>query len=149
MATVNVLIKFKGNTEEALALYRDAFDGEYLALLRYGDDAEAAEQIDASYHQKVAFVALDVGNHTTIMASDILPSQDSSLTIGNNVTVYMNVSSNQVLDEVFGKLSQGGVVDEVPHDTAWGSYYCSFTDKFGIVWALNYQRDLGPLSRRP
>lgn len=45
MAIVNVYIKFKGNTEEAMSFYKNALGGEFIATLRYGDAGEVADDI--------------------------------------------------------------------------------------------------------
>lgn len=149
MATINAYIKFKGVTEEAMQFYKHAFGGEFIATLRYGDNAKESNSVDPGDKDKIAFMVLAVGNGTTIMASDIVGPAVNDIVEGNNVYVYVNLETKAAVDTVFGKLKVGGNTLSTPQATPWGGYYCELVDKFDISWIINYQQDLGPLSRRP
>lgn len=149
MATVNSYLKFNGHAEEALTFYKEAFGGEFLAVLRYGDNPKMAKSLTSDDQSKIAFMVLDVGNGTTIMASDILLPDANNVVVGNNVYIYINTVSQEEVDQIFVKLEKGADVKNPPTEAPWSGYYCELVDKFGISWIINYQRDLGPLSRRP
>jgi PhnB protein len=149
MATINAYIKFSGVAEEAMKFYKNALGGEFIATLRYGDNAEEADKVNLSDKDKIAFMVLAVGNGTTIMASDVIGSAVNDVIEGNNMYVYINMETRNAVDAAFSKLKIGGNVRSTPGKTPWGGYYCEFVDKFDISWIINYQQDLGPLSRRP
>lgn len=83
------------------------------------------------------------------MASDVVGTDAESIIEGNNVYTYINEESKEAVDSVFEKLKVGGRVVSPPAATPWGGYFCELVDKFGTSWIINYQEDLGPLSRRP
>lgn len=145
MAIVNVRIMFKGNTEDAMNFYKEVFGGEFIATLRYGDNQEVVSDIK----DKIAFMVLALDNETTIMACDAVGSDAEKVIDGNNVCVYINQNNQESVDAAFEKLKIGGKVINAPETTPWGGYFCELVDKFGISWIVNYQKDLGPLSRRP
>lgn len=145
MAIVNVRITFKGNTEEAMTFYKEALGGEFIATLRYGDAQEVSDDIK----EKIAFMVLALDNETTIMAHDVVGDDAKNVVEGNNVYVYINQKDKEAVDATFEKLKRGGNVTHAPEATPWGGYFCELVDKFGVSWIINYQQDLGPLSRRP
>lgn len=148
-ATINAYLKLHGNANEAMEFYKDVFNGEFLAVLRYGDDAEQARALSDEDKQKIAFMTLNIGHGTTLMASDIIGPDAKKLVDGNNVYIYVNVESEQELDDVYAKLIKGARVLNEPANTPWGGYFCELVDIYGISWIVNFQRDLGPLSHRP
>jgi len=145
MAIVNAYVKFKGNAEEAMKFYKNALGGEFIATLRHGDNPSVSN----GNQDKIAFMVLALDNETTIMASDVIDSDGESLREGNNVYLYINQKDKNAVDEVFEKLKVGGHVVSSPAATPWGGYFCELIDPFGVSWIINYQQDLGPLSRRP
>lgn len=145
MAIVNTYIKFKGDAEEAMNFYKDALGGEFIATLRHGDNPETTE----AAKDKIAFMVLALDNETTIMASDVLNEEADKVVPGNNVYIYINQKDKDAVDAVFEKLKMGGDVINPPAATPWGGYFCELIDRFGILWIINFQKDLGPLSRRP
>lgn len=145
MAIVNVYVKFKGDAEEAMNFYKNALGGEFIATTRHGDNQKVSDDVK----DKIAFMVLALNNETTIMASDVIGADANNLAEGNNVYVYINQKNKEAVDTAFEKLKVGGNVLNAPTDTPWGGYFCEIIDKFGISWIINYQQDLGPLSRRP
>lgn len=125
--------------------YKEALGGEFIATLRYGDNQEVGSDIK----DKIAFMVLALDNETTIMASDAVGADAEALVGGNNVSVYINQDSQESVDAAFEKLRVSGKVINAPETTPWGGYFCELVDQFGISWIINYQKDLGPLSRRP
>lgn len=148
-ATVNAYIKLHGNAKEAMDFYKNVFNGEFLAVLRYGDEPAQLDKMSTEDQRKIAFMTLNIGHGTTLMASDVIGSNAEHLRDGNNVYIYINVESEQELDGIFAKLKRGGRVLNEPTNTPWGGYYCELVDAYGISWIINFQRDLGPLSHRP
>lgn len=41
-------------------------------------------------------------------------------------------------DRIFNALSEGGDVEMPIADQAWGDYYGSLKDRFGVMWMVNY-----------
>eukprot|EP00958_Prasinococcus_capsulatus_P024281 scaffold3767_cov242-Prasinococcus_capsulatus_cf.AAC.10 len=58
-------------------------------------------------------------------------------TKGNNFSVSLATESKQEADALFAKLGEGGTVTMPLANTFWGSYFGSFTDKFGVSWMVS------------
>ena len=64
----------------------------------------------------------------------------ASLVAGNQITLCLNCSHEEEVDTYFSRLSTGGHVITPLHQTFWGATYGELTDKFGMIWMLNYAR---------
>lgn len=138
MTRLNVYLNFAGNTEEALTFYRGILGGDFSSLMRYGDmpmEGVAIAQQDLS---KIMHVALPVGEHDVLMASDALESMGQHLNQGNNVYLFVQPDSKAEADRIFTALAAGGVVEMPIADQPWGDYWGSLQDKFGVLWMVNY-----------
>jgi PhnB protein len=83
-------------------------------------------------------VALPIGEGNVLMATDTLQSLGQQLVQGNNVYISVDPSSKEEADRLFKALSDGGEIEMPIADQAWGDYYGSFKDKFGVMWMVNY-----------
>ncbi len=135
METVNPYLNFSGNTEAAFVFYKSVFGGEFRALVRFKDTPEA-DKLSASDKQKIMHVALPIGRGTILMGTDALESMGHRLTVGDNISLSVNVEGKPEADTLFGKLAAGGKVEMAMQDMFWGDYFGMLTDKFGIHWMI-------------
>jgi PhnB protein len=59
---------------------------------------------------------------------------------GNNLHISVHPESKAEADRIFNALSAGGTIEMPIADQAWGDYYGSFVDKFGVQWMVNYHK---------
>jgi PhnB protein len=52
----------------------------------------------------------------------------------------LNCNNEDEIKTYFSKLSAGGKISHPLKDEFWGSTFGMFTDKFGKVWMLNYEK---------
>lgn len=139
MTTVNVYLTFDGDCEEAFNFYKSVFGGEFSYLGRFKDmrPTEGVPPQTETAGERIMHVSLPVSEETILMGSD---SGDwgAKLQVGNNFSVSINTDSKNEADRLFAELSQGGQVTMPVGDTFWGSYFGSFTDKFGINWMVGF-----------
>ena len=140
MATINPYLNFNGNTEEAFNFYKSVFGGEFLALIRFKDNAGCG-QVSESDKERIMHIALPIGNGHILMATDALESMGQKLTQGNNFYISIFPESQEEADRLFDGLSAGGKIETPLQDMFWGAYYGSFTDKFGVQWMVNYDKN--------
>lgn len=140
MAKMNPYLNFDGKAEEAFTFYKSVFGGEFLGDIYRMDGAPGSENLPENERNRVMHIALPIDGHTTLMASDILPSAGHKLTEGNNVQLSLHPESRDEADRLFNALSAGGQVEMPMEDTFWGAYFGSFTDKFGIKWMINQEQ---------
>lgn len=140
MAAVNPYLNFNGNTEEAFNFYKSVFGGEFLALMRFKDNAECG-QMSESDQERIMHVALPIGNGNALMGTDSLESLGQKLTVGNNFYICLSPESKEEAERLFNGLSVGGKIEMPLQDMFWGAYYGSFADKFGVQWMVNYDKN--------
>lgn len=149
MATIHAYLKLSGDTEEVFTFYKSVFNGEFLALIRYKDNPQATSELSDSDKEKIFFIALTVGHGTTIMATDVVGPDRNTLRMGNNSYIYIGADTLEEGERIFNKLAEGGKVETLFSQTGWGAHFGVLKDKFGVPWMVNFQEELGPLSRRP
>ena len=134
MKSISPYLFFQGNCEDALNFYQQAFDGEIVALQRFGD---ASMPVEDDYKQKIMHAELKFGdNH--LMFSDGAPHKE--VTKGDNVHLNISFSDEANLRKTWEVLAQEGNVHMDIQDTFWGAIFGQLEDKYGIRWMMNFQK---------
>ena len=130
VARANTYIHFKDNCQEAMEFYKSCFGGE-LMVMKVADTPMAAQMSEMAH--LVMHAQLEAPG-MKLMASDwCAPSEYKP---GNNFSVYLECTSDEEQDRLFGQLVEGGSVNMPISDTFWGSRFGMAKDKFGIDWML-------------
>lgn len=138
MATTNSYLTFDGLCEEAFAIYKATFGGEFTHLSRFNEiPASEGYIVSQSDMHKILHIALPIGN-TVLMGCDAGDEYGDSLVQGNNFAVSVSTSSKEEAQTIFDKLSQYGQVSQSLADTFWGAYFGSIVDQFGINWRISF-----------
>lgn len=137
MKAVNPYLNFPGNTEEAFRFYQTVFGGE-LQLVRFGDFPDNGMGVPDRDLDKIANVALPLGNDTTLMGTDALESLGHELNAGNNFSITLETDTAEEAERLFTGLAEGGKVTMPLAETQWAEKYGMCTDRFGIQWMFNY-----------
>lgn len=124
-------INFKGNAKEALDRYAQAFGGQIAFAQTYTESGQEAkpEMKDKIMH------AMLVAGELTIMASDV---EEKDVKEGNQVSLSMDFSNVEEMENVFSALSDGADITMPLQDTFWGARFGMLTDKFGVSWMFNH-----------
>jgi len=134
--SLDVYLYFQGNARDAIRFYTDVFGSEPAQLLTFGESPQnpdfplPAEAKDMIMHARLMIEG------SAVLFSDTFPG--SPFTAGNNVSLVLNSDNKQRMDELFGKLKDGGTVTMELQETFWSKYYGMLTDKFGIHWMFNH-----------
>lgn len=135
MKQLNPYLAFAGTCREALNFYKDCLGGEILAMSTFGESPMPTSDETKDRVMHAEFKADGV----YFMASDSMP--DHPVQNGNSISMSLNFTDAQEQQDAFNKLSAGGQVTMPLQDTFWGATFGMLTDKFGINWMLNYQKD--------
>ena len=135
MTQLNPYLNLDGTTEEAFNLYKSVFGGEFTDFTRFKDMPEAAE-LSPEENEKIMHVSLKIGDNI-LMGTDALPKQGRTVTMGTNVSLSIEADTKEAAEELYAKLSAGGVKDMPMADMFWDAYFGILTDKFGIKWMIN------------
>ncbi|HEY6802956.1 MAG TPA: VOC family protein [Pyrinomonadaceae bacterium] len=140
MPAISPYLNFNGNTEDAFNFYKSVFGGEFLAVMRFQDNPQCAEMAEED-KKRIMHIALPLGGGVVLMGTDALESMGQKLTMGNNFYICVSPDSREEADRLFNELSADGKVEMPIQDMFWGAYWGSFTDKFGVQWMINYDKN--------
>ena len=134
MNTVNTYLNFNGNTEEAFEFYRSVFGGNFSAVVRFRDlNGVSVPEED---RDRIAHIALPLGQDDMLMGTDTLESLGQSLTIGNNFSITISTESAEEAATLFDALSEGGQVEMPLEETEWAEQFGHCVDPFGVQWMI-------------
>ena len=144
MATFNPYLHFTGNTEEAFNFYRSVLGGEFTKALRYKDLPQSDEhKIPEEHLNKIMHIALPIGKGNVLFGSDaIMESAEKKFAFGDNFHISISADSKEEAVNLFNGLSSGGKIEMPIAESAWGSYFGMFADKFGIQWTVDFDPNL-------
>lgn len=134
---INAYLTFNGNCREAMNFYHSCIGGEINFLTVGGSAVEAhcpPEMKDSILHATLTKGSL------LLLASDMLAP--GGLTMGNNIALSLNCSSEEEINEFYNKLSVGGQILDPLKVQFWGAIFGVFNDKYGIRWMLNFDKHL-------
>ena len=137
MALINPHINFNGNAEEAFNFYKSAFGSEFTALVRLGDIASPEFPVAESDANKIMHIALPIGKNTLIgngVPESLGPVNENE----NRSKISISTENREEADQLFYALSTCGNVEVPMDDSAWGTYFGMFRDKFGIEWMSDF-----------
>jgi PhnB protein len=141
-ARVATYVNFDGKTEEAFLLYRQAFRTEFVREMQRFESAPHAESLPPmsdSLKNMILHVELPLLGGHILMGTDAPKEMGFQIKTGNNMHIQLEPESREEADRLFKALSEGGTIEMPMQDMFWGSYFGSFTDKFGINWMINHQ----------
>ncbi|HYK76934.1 MAG TPA: VOC family protein [Daejeonella sp.] len=130
MSKINSYLTFNGRCREAMDFYQNCFGGK-LDMQTFGESPMECAEADKD---KIMHAHLATGD-LVLMGSDNY--QNVPEEIGNMITLSVNCSSLEEIDQFFNKFAEGGQVTMPLQDTFWGAKFGMLTDKFGIKWMFN------------
>ena len=131
---INAYIGFNGNCKEAMTFYQQCLGGS-LSLMTIGESAIADQMPDVKDHIMHSMLMRE--GMVMLMGSDMTKEQ---IVQGNKINLLLTCSSEEELNTFFSKLSEGGTVMQAPKLEFWGDVFAHITDRFGINWMLNYNK---------
>jgi PhnB protein len=137
MATINPHINFNGNAEEAFTFYKSVFGGEFAKIIRFKDISGPEFPIAEKEAHKIMHIALPVGKNI-LMANDVPESMGRTNENENRSKISISAESRDEADKLYNGLSAGGQIEGPIGDSAWGSYFGCFRDKYGIEWMVEF-----------
>jgi len=137
MAQLSPYLQFSDKCREAMSFYQACFGGE-LNIQTVGESPIAAE-MPPEAHGTVLHSQLTARNGLILMASG-MTGQDE-VHQGNNVHLCLACDSEEEITTLFSRLSTGGSVHHPLEKSFWGATFGEVTDKFGIHWMLNFDRN--------
>lgn len=135
MISINAYINFPGTARDAMGFYKECFGGELMIQNVAGSAMET--NVSAERKDQVLHASLHT-DRFTIMASDMTWR---GYTQGDHLSLSVNCESEEEINSLFEKFSEGGTVHHPLEDSFWGARFGVLSDKFGIRWMFNYEKD--------
>jgi PhnB protein len=135
MTLINSYLTFAGNCREAMNFYKDCLGGE-LTLQTIGE-SPLADKMPAAMKECILHATLTKGS-LILMGSDMVG--EKGLQKGNAVSMAINCSSEEEIQNFYEKLSAGGTKDHALEQSFWGATFGDLTDKYGNHWLLNFEK---------
>lgn len=133
MSALVPYLNFEGNCNEAMNFYKDCLDAQL--EIQTVAQSPMADQMPPEMKDFVLHAKLEKGN-IILMASD---AKDKNMTRGDMLTLMVQCDSEEEINTYFAKLSEGGSVNMPLAKQFWGATYGQLTDRYGVLWALNYE----------
>jgi len=138
MVQINPYLHFNGNAEEAFNFYKSVFGGEFAMIARFKEMASAEYPVSENEAEKIMHIALPIGKHSILMASDTPEHMGKHNENENRSKISISAESKEEADRLFNGLSAGGHIEFPISDSPWGSYFGMFRDKFGFEWMVDF-----------
>ena len=140
MPKVNTYLNFPGNTEEAFNFYKKVFGTDFISLTRMKDmpRPEGVPSLSDADANKIMNIQLPITNGHVLMATDALESLGHKVTVGNNVTISLDLDSKEEAEKIYSQLMEGSPENSGPlSPMPWGALWGSCLDKYGIRWMVS------------
>ena len=135
---LNPYLNFNGNCRAAMTFYQACLGGEL--LLQTVAESPAAGHLPAEDQPRIMHSMLTVDGQLLLLASDVM-SMHSPVANNSSAQLCLNCHSEEQIDGLFARLSEGGTVTQALEVMFWGGKYGALTDQFGKQWLFNYQAD--------
>ncbi len=136
MARLNPYLHFNGNTREALEFYKECFGGE-LKLMTIGESPMAAQMPDK---KDLIMHGVFTSGAVMLYASDM--AGENKAVNGTMISLLVDCGSEEEINGLFEKMSDVALkVNHPLKEEFWGAVYGELTDKFGINWMFNFDKN--------
>ena len=130
MQRITPFLMFDGKAEEAMTLYTSLFkQSEILSITRYGANEAGAE----GTVQQTVFTLH--GQQFMCIDSSI----QHAFTFTPSMSLFVRCDSEEDMDAVFAKLSQGGQILMPLGEYPFSKKFAWVSDRFGVSWQLNLE----------
>jgi PhnB protein len=136
--TINPWINFNGNAEEAFIFYKSVFGGEFTKVIRFKDIASPHFQVAEKDAEKIMQIALPIGTTNMLIGNDVPEFMGKVSENENRSKIHVAAESREEAEKLFAGLSAQGQVEAPLTDSAWGTYYSMFRDRYGIEWIIEH-----------
>ena len=143
MSRVNTYLNFMEKTEEAFNFYKKVFGTDITSLTRMKDMPRppGAPQLSEAESNLIMNVQLPITNGHVLMATDMIASMGHKVQVGNNVTISLDLDSEEEAQRIYSGLMTNSPENSGPlAQMPWGALWGSCQDQYGIRWMISYAK---------
>lgn len=125
---------FDGRCEEAMLLYKKAFDAEITCLLRYADANPLDNDIVPSDAGKslIYHAEMRIKGQRVMMCDNM----DVPFTKSLSLSLVVTMETKEEVLRAYNVLSDGATILYPPHGTTYSSCETVLVDRFGFRWGI-------------
>ena len=141
MARVNTYLNFMEKTEKAFTFYKDIFKTEFISVTRMKDMPRmpGAPALSDEESNLIMNIQLPIVNGHVLMATDMIASMGHKISVGNNVTISLDLDSKEEAERIYQRLLENSPENSGPLALMpWGALWGSCQDQFGIRWMISF-----------
>jgi PhnB protein len=132
----SISLSFDGHCEAAFKFYERCLGGRIAFLLTWGN-SPMAKEAPLEWGDKILYARLTVGD-TALVGADALPKTYEP---PRGFAIMLSLDDSQDAKRLFDALAEGGAVRVPLQETFWALRYGAVTDRFGIPWEINCEKD--------
>ncbi len=136
MTTISPWINFNGNAEEAFTFYKSVFGGEFTNMVRFKDVAGPELPVAEDDADKLMQIVLPISGSNALIGNDVPAFMGAVSENENRSKIRVLVESKEEAERICNGLSAGGQVEVPLGESAWGTCFSMFRDKYGIEWVV-------------
>ena len=136
MTTIHPWINFNGNAEEAFHFYKSVFGGEFAKVTRLKDLAGPEFPVAEHDANKIMQITLPISSGHMLIGNDVPEFMGKVNEQENRSKIHVGADTKEEAERIFNGLSAGGHIEAPIGDSAWGTYFGMFRDKYGIEWIV-------------
>ena len=143
MSRVNTYLNFMEKTEEAFNFYKRIFGTDFTSLTRMKDMPRhaGAPALSEAESNLIMNVQLPITNGHVLMATDMIASMGHKVQVGNNVTISLDLDSEEEAQRIYSGLMTNSPENSGPlAQMPWGALWGSCQDQYGIRWMISYAK---------
>lgn len=131
---INPYLMFNGECEEAFRLYQNAFDGEMMAMQKYGEMPPNPNFSVAEEDKNLVLHA-----QLKLTESGVVMGADGKRTLTDSEKVYISVmlDSEVQAKKAWNMLKDGGTVYMELQPAFFAKLHGSLKDQYGICWMFS------------
>jgi PhnB protein len=137
MLKLNPYLTFNGQARAAFEFYAKVLGGNIVMMMRNGE-APAESQMPGGNPDLIIHTRIHIGDQV-LMASDA-PSDCHVDTRGMMVSLVVDTPAEA--ERIYKELGAGGAITMPMTETFWAHRFGMFTDKFGIPWMVNCEKQM-------
>ncbi|MBP1927181.1 PhnB protein [Sedimentibacter acidaminivorans] len=134
MVLITPNFNFNGCCEEALNLYKKAFNAEIGCMLRYSEAQKEGYDKELSDEEKryIYHAELNLGNQRIMMCDNM----DVPFTTSFSLSLTVTFDTKEEVKQTYDILKEGSTTIYPLQSTTYSSSMVVFVDKFGFRWGL-------------
>jgi PhnB protein len=135
MLQINPYLTFNGNCAKVMSFYKECLGGEL--ILNTVKDSPMAKDWPANMQDNILHSSL-TGENFVLLGSDMGGPGDK-MTKGNTISLSLNCSTEDELNNLFEALSKNGTISRPLHKF-FGGTIGTLTDQFGMDWVFYHNK---------